>query len=376
MSYQVLKNINQIIERDSKDTTYKFALLRATIEIIQEKSPYKKREGDLVILPTGLLVLKWLEYYYPIIENELPQRNGDNLDTFTLTFRTLFKHVTEFYSTRGGLSVFYTELLKGNLPDEIEDTVYKLCKKLRDTIRKQPMRYIGKSVYNEEYSIYKKKKSNNRLTQPTKLDVNYLIEHFSEFSIPNDYYKVMELMGSFITGMHSILIHWAEFTVDKDKGLSMDMVLKTMLNSPQETRNVLLSEKIFKKFKEEKSQLECIWSGKSITSDLNIDHMLPFSVWKNNDLWNLMPSKEIINKRKRDKIPSIELLEKRKDQIIYYWEFLRDIEKNGFEKEVKVSLVTNSDFQKMNWKNLAFESLKDKCQYLIETRGFEKFNII
>ncbi len=37
MSYEILKNINKIIERDSKDTTYKFALLRATIEVIREE---------------------------------------------------------------------------------------------------------------------------------------------------------------------------------------------------------------------------------------------------------------------------------------------------------------------------------------------------
>jgi len=74
--YEALKNINTIIERDSKDTTYKFALLRGTIEIIQEKSPYQKFEDNRVILPVGLLILKWLEYYYPIIEKELPQRNG------------------------------------------------------------------------------------------------------------------------------------------------------------------------------------------------------------------------------------------------------------------------------------------------------------
>ncbi|MDZ7767124.1 MAG: hypothetical protein U5K00_22380 [Melioribacteraceae bacterium] len=106
-----VENINQIIERDSKDTTYKFALLRATIEIIQEKSPHQKIKDDFVILPVGLLILKWLEYYYPIIEQELPQRNGDNLDTFTLSFRSLLKEVTDFYKLRGGLSVFYSELM-------------------------------------------------------------------------------------------------------------------------------------------------------------------------------------------------------------------------------------------------------------------------
>jgi len=375
MEYEVLKNINQIIERDSKDTTYKFALLRATIEIIQEKSPYQRFKDDRVILPTGLLILKWIEYYYPIIEKELPQRNGDNLDSFTLSFRSLFKEVTDFYKLRGGLSVFYSDLIRGNLSDEIEDTVFQLCKKLRDTIKDQPMRYIGKSVNNAEYSIYKREKTSIQLQQPEKMDVNFLIENFTQFSIPRDYFNVMELMGSFITGMHSILINWAEFTVDKDRSLSINKVLETMLKSPQEARNVLLSEKIFKKLKKEDGTLECVWTGSQITNDLNIDHVLPFSVWRNNDLWNLLPAKSNVNNSKRDKIPSLELLDKRKDRIISYWQVIQEIEQAGFVKEMNVNLITRQDFNQHNWENLAFDSLKEKSRYLIETRGFEAFNL-
>jgi len=375
MEYQVLKNINQIIERDSKDTTYKFALLRATIEVIQEKSPYQKFENNRVILPVGLIILKWLEYYYPIIEKELPQRNGDNLDSFTLSFRSLFKEVTDFYKRRGGLSVFYSELIRGNLPVEIEDTVFQLCKKLRDTIKDQPMRYIGKSVNQTEYSIYKREETKIQLRQSVKMDVNFLIENFSRFSIPLDYFKVMELMGSFITGMHSILINWAEFTVDKDKNLSMNQVLETMLKSPQEARNVLLSEKIFKTLNKKTGELECVWSGSRITNDLNIDHVLPFSVWRNNDLWNLLPAKAAVNNRKRDKIPSLELLNNRKDRIISYWQIIRNVEEAGFEKEMNINLITRQDFEQHNWENFAFNSLKEKSRYLIETRGFEEFNL-
>ncbi len=374
MAYDTLKNINQIIERDSKDTTYKFALLRSTIEVIQEKSPYQKFKNDRVLLPVGLLILKWLEYYYPIIEKELPQRNGDNLDSFTLSFRSLFKDVTDFYKKKGGLSVFYSELVRGNLPGEIEDTVFQLCKKLRDTIKDQPMRYIGKSVNYTEYSIYRREETTLQLRQPDKMDVNFLIENFTEFSIPRDYFNVMELMGSFITGMHSILINWAEFTVDKDKSLNMNQVLETMLKSPQEARNVLLSEKIFKTLKKKNGELECVWSGSRITNDLNIDHVLPFSVWRNNDLWNLLPAKATVNNRKRDKIPSLELLDNRKDRIISYWQIIWDVEQAGFEKEMNVNLITQRDFKQFNWENSAFNSLKEKSRYLIETRGFEEFH--
>ncbi len=373
--YEVLKNINQIIERDSKDTTYKFALLRSTIEIIQGRSPYMRLGDGRVILPVGLLILKWLEYYYPIIENDLPQKNGDNLRSFTLSFRKLFKKVTDYYLTRGGLSVFYSELIRGNLPDEIEETVFLLSKKLRDTIRNQPMRYIGKSVTGTDYGIYNLLPSTQQLRQPKKIDINFLIENYSEFSISQEYYEAMDILGSFVTGMHSILINWAEFTVERDKKLNKGFVLETILKAPQEARNVLFSEKIFKHLKKKNDGLECVWSGNMISNDLNIDHVLPFSIWRNNDLWNLLPAKAKINNTKSNKIPSLELLNKRKDQIITYWKFIKGEEQKGFENEMFVNLISKNNYDQNNWENLAFDSLKEKSRYLINTRGFEAFNL-
>lgn len=66
-----LKDLAKIIERDSKDSTYKYALLRGTIEIIQEHNQYKKVTGSEVSFPLGLLILKWIEYYYPILSNRV-----------------------------------------------------------------------------------------------------------------------------------------------------------------------------------------------------------------------------------------------------------------------------------------------------------------
>ena len=40
MNKEIFSNISKIIERDKKATTYKFALLRGVIEIIQENSPF------------------------------------------------------------------------------------------------------------------------------------------------------------------------------------------------------------------------------------------------------------------------------------------------------------------------------------------------
>ncbi|MDZ7767122.1 MAG: hypothetical protein U5K00_22370 [Melioribacteraceae bacterium] len=88
-----------------------------------------------------------------------------------------------------------------------------------------------------------------------------------------------------------------------------------------------------------------------------------------------MPAKANVNNSKRDKIPSLELLDNRKDRIITYWQIIREVEQAGFEKEMNVNLVTRQDFEQHNWENLAFNSLKEKSRYLIETRGFEEFNL-
>ena len=60
MDEQIYINISKIIERDSKSSTYKFALLRGTIDIITENSPFIEIDKDRVALPLGLLVEKWL----------------------------------------------------------------------------------------------------------------------------------------------------------------------------------------------------------------------------------------------------------------------------------------------------------------------------
>jgi len=48
-----IKDLAKIIERDSKDATYKYALLRGTIELIQEHDQYKRVSGEEVSFPLG-----------------------------------------------------------------------------------------------------------------------------------------------------------------------------------------------------------------------------------------------------------------------------------------------------------------------------------
>jgi CRISPR/Cas system Type II protein with McrA/HNH and RuvC-like nuclease domain len=139
-----------------------------------------------------------------------------------------------------------------------------------------------------------------------------LISSSGSFSIPLEYYEAFQVLGSFISGQDSILFKWAEFSVNASrKNLSIEKVVSEVLRNPITERDVNESKRIYKSILKKEGKVYCVWTGNAITS-YDVDHMIPFSVWKNNDLWNLLPSQAKTNHQKRDKIPSADLIEKQK----------------------------------------------------------------
>ncbi len=53
MNAEVLINISNILERDNKTSTYKFALLRGVIDLIHKKAPFIRQVGKRVYFPMG-----------------------------------------------------------------------------------------------------------------------------------------------------------------------------------------------------------------------------------------------------------------------------------------------------------------------------------
>jgi len=369
MDNQIFSNISKIIERDSKSTTYKFALLRGTIDIIQENSPFIEENSGRFYIPTGLLVEKWLLYYYPILESSIliPQINNSKNLAFELKFKTLINE----YKSIGGFSAFYNDLKGKGIPIYLNDLVFELSKQIRNTITNMPMKYIGRSVNEDYYSIYNF--DNPRLVKSDMFDIEKLINDFGTFSIPKDYYEVFKLIGNLINGQDSILFNWAEFSVNASgQNLNIENVISQVLKNPITDRDVKESKKIYKEILDESGKIFCVWTGKRVNK-YDIDHVIPFSVWKNNDLWNLLPSSSSINNNKRDKIPSPDLIKKQSDLILNYWSILNNVQSKRFQKEIKIALLGGHHIS--TWKDKAILQLQQSCNYLIENRGFEEWKI-
>lgn len=370
MNINNLLNISKIIERDSKTTSYKFALLRGVIEIIQENSPFITYSDNRVSFPFGLLIEKWLLYYYPILNSsiKIPQIYGNS----NLAFETQLKRIINIYERAGGFSAFYNDLKNKGIPRDLTKEFLELAKKMKDTITKMPMKYIGRSMSNNYYSIFQYESKGKQRTV-SSVDAEFLINNFGSFSIPIEYYETFKILGHFVEGTDSILFKWAEFSVNASrKNLSFDVVLNEILKSPVTQRDVDESKRIYRNIIKNEGKVYCVWTGRTV-SKFDIDHLIPFSIWKNNDLWNLLPAQAKINNDKRNKIPSIEVIERQKDLITYYWEIIDSYKHDRFQKEIRLSLLGNKT--DLNWKSAAINQLKNNCNFLITKRGYEEWNI-
>jgi hypothetical protein len=370
MNKEVFYNISKIIERDSKTTTYKFALLRSVIDIIQDNSPYTSFSEYRVHFPIGLLIEKWLLYYYPILQSQtvIPQINGEN----NLAFGNSFVDIISAYKEIGGFSVFYNDLRNKGIPKNLHNDFFNLVKKLRDTITRMPMKYIGRSISNDYYSIFNFENGVLRKGN-SDIDIQFLIQNFGTFSIPKEYYEAFKILGSFINGQDSILFKWAEFSVNASReNLSISNVVNEVLKSPITQREIKESKRIYREILKREGQVYCVWTGKKIAT-YDIDHLIPFSIWKNNDLWNLLPSDSKTNNQKRDKIPSPELIEKQKSLIIDYWGILHESQMQRFKKEIQIALLGNNSF--VSWQETGIKQLQSSCDYLISNRGYIEWKI-
>lgn len=364
MDQQTFRYINQILARDNKSSTYKFALLRGTIDLIEDNSPFIVMKNNRAYLPLGLMVEKWLLYYYPLVT--VPQINR----TTQLAFAAPLQSLVSFYELRGGFSAFYNDLKNKGIPTDVQPVFLVLIKKLAATITQMPMKYIGTSIYGKFYGIYEYERGRSQKT--SSIDAEYLIRNFGTFSIPLEYYEAFQILGSFINGQDAILFKWAEFSVQASgQTLSVMQVLNEVLKSPVTARDISESKVLYRTILQADGKVRCVWSGDTIAR-YDIDHIIPFTIWKNNDLWNLLPARPDLNNQKRDKIPSPALIDGRRELITHYWDLIHHHKQQRFRKELQVALLGYES--PTAWHEPAIAQLKQSCDYLISTRGFEAWD--
>jgi hypothetical protein len=349
------------------------------VEISQEYQHLKHENGNRIEFPLGLLIEKWLLYYYPFIESDIPQKPREcDKGAKQISFRRTFREITDYYSSHGNFSEFYKDYTKGSIPPSLVPVFRKLVKEIRTTITQYPMKHLGYSATKRHYSVFDYDRNFVIPSEKFSVDRDALVRHFGTYSLSREYDQIFEILGSFIAGEDAVLFQWAEFTqAASDGNVSLAGALEKLRTFPITERDVEPARSFYEKLLADSGVLACAWSGRSIKSreSLHIDHLLPFSVLRNNDLWNLLPSTDRVNLDKKDRIPSLACIESCRPVIVHYWGLLREAYPERFDREISLSLTGEYVAGSWGWEEVAILRLKKKCRYLIEVRGCEDWGI-
>ena len=370
--------LTAILSKDRKVSTYKFALLRSIVECVTQRSSHRTRsEEGWDRYPYGLLIYYWLLYYYPLFSHEvfIPQQNGESPlveEGNNIAFRSDYNKVIQFYRTRGGLQQFRYDLIQDDIPQAIHRETIELIRSIQKTIKGMPMKHFGYSRFGEHYSLVKPVSKRNTIRNPS---FTGLIEQAGYFAILPELHDLLNDLGALIIGEDSIITGWAEFTYnaarrnEHTETLPKEHILSILSHSVDIPRDIGQVKKVLKSAESER--LRCIWTGTRLNSNFHIDHAIPYSLWQNNNLWNLLPVKSRINQNKSDRIPAPSLIEESAGRIKEVWRLYARSYGKQFNREIYEGLGV----QPKDGLDPAIDALIDKSSYLIEKRGFQEFII-
>jgi hypothetical protein len=145
-------------------------------------------------------------------------------------------------------------------------------------------------------------------------------------------------------------------------------VLDLLLKDLNAERKVDAAKAVF----ETLPDLECVWTGQRIVRRFDVDHGIPFSLWRNNDLWNLFPAHPKANAAKSDKLPTRELLMGRRDPIVGCWRALKDRYPRRFHEEMQA--LAGREFGPIDWEHTCFSRFAEAVEMTAVQRRVERWS--
>jgi len=368
--------IETIINRDRKDATYKLALLRALCDIAQTE--YRQAvwgNDDTVSVPLGLVAEKWLFYYWPIVEADLglpagevaiPQKRGREINKPLAFRRHLRELIAHCCCGRGGLDTFYADFRNGHLPTEIAVLADAALNEIAHTIVVGPVTFAGGAIDDDRRFFWQdgRRRHKGHCTSSREL-----VASLGRIHMRGEIWRELALLGHWIS--EAIVLRWGELTQEiSQERVTIAQAVGRLLIVPETERDQQRVRGIYGGL----SDLQCVWTADAIgpKRGFEIDHIMPFSLWHNNDLWNLMPATRKANHAKRDRLVSRQCLFDSRGRIIDYWQATRESAPNRFDYELRRSLL-GASFRKGNWEAAAFNALAEAIESLACQRGIPRW---
>lgn len=302
--------------REKKVATYKLALLRALCDIaLTQPHGVTWRADARVAVPIEAIAKRWILYYWPLFASErfLPQMNGEwPKQRHALGFARELEALIAAFQQAGGLTAFAVLQRQGALAPNEEKLYRALLSRLRHVIHAGPVTYAGGSLAEGRLFAY----------EP------------GQVMVAADLWRELSLTGHWI--QQALLLRWAELVSELSRGeVPPEVVVGRLLVSPDVDRETADARLVF----DAMAELRCVWTERPIQrSGYQVDHVIPYALWHNNDLWNLLPASTSANRAKSDKLPTRELMRKRRPLVLDYWSASREAFPHRFAAEARAQL--------------------------------------
>lgn len=353
---RAVDQIEGILNRDRKVTTYKLALFRALAELAtQEPRCASWRRDGSVGVPIGRVADKWMGYYLPIFASAafIPQSQSEGAGAAKqLTFRRAMAELMAPYASmgeHGGLTAWQQTLHRGRLSEETQTRLNDALKCIAGAIRYGPVGHSGGSLETGKVFTYD--------------------GTAAEVVMSADLWRELTLLGHWI--IDAVVLRWASLTegFSQRQGIRSGDVLALLLARPEPVRATQIARQAFVG----RSVDRCAWSDKLLRANFAVDHVIPFALWGNNDLWNLVPVDPAVNGSKSDKLPSAELLRSRQSSIVQSWHVLRDEVPEAFGLQAS-HLLGRPIGGPQKWQDDLFTRLREAVELTALQRGVERWS--
>lgn len=349
-SFQGLSRIQSILAFDRKTTTYKFALIRALSRIGRTEPHTVVWRNGVVHVPLRSLAVAWLRFFWPIITGPtfIAQLRGEHADSpKPLGIRRQIERLASTYGPTG-LPLLLADL-DGN-PNLIDEELLAIA----TTIHRNPVAYSNTG--GDPVFTYRRR-------------LEELRDDFGWVAVPQEIWLDLVRFDHWIED--SVVVRWAELSAEMNPSLTSAEILSLLMDpveDPRDTREVRSWVPAIEAALG--TPVSCAWTGQRLRA-FDIDHVVPFSVWRNNDLWNLLPASPATNNQKRDHLPSHRLLIARESDIRAYWRAYSTVWGKRFATQVSRAL--GPDTASTDWDSRAYAGLVEAVERLATSRGLPRW---
>lgn len=354
---RAVDQIEGILNRDRKVATYKFALFRALAEIAtQEPRSARWLLGGRVAVPMERIARRWLLYYWPVFASErfVPQSQAEGAGNQQqpVAFRAPLMALMQAFAgqgAHGGLTAWHLATSSGHLPAGTQALERAALQSISNAIRSGPVTYAGGAL--EGGRVFEYDPQAKAVLMSTEL------------------WRELCLLGHWI--IDAVVVRWAALTerFAYRQGIRSGDVLPLLLARPEPERVTAQARGIYL----EAGLNHCVWSGRALTMrHFAVDHVIPFALWGNNDLWNLVPTHPAVNGQKSDKLPAASLLVERREPIVESWSLLREAMPEAFARQAQ-HLLGSRPTAGDAWHRELFARMRQAVEETALQRGVERW---